>query len=187
MLERGSGTAPPPPPVRQPADRVALRAADARGGGITVGFEAELPSDTIALAVGPTFDFGTSVGPLTLGGREAFRFTVANRQVSFMDFEGELAYGAPLNPDKLFGAAARFGAEWMVAYPEGNSAQAAVVPIADVGLRLAHSFGLVGIWCGVDAHIRLATLSLRSRSPLVANDVSGSFTLGVAFVDWSRK
>ena len=187
VLERGGGTAPRPPTVGQPADRVAQRAVDARGGGITLGIETEFPSPTLATSVGPTFDFGTSVGPLMLGGREAFRFTVANRQVSFMDFEGALAYGAPLDPDKTFGAVVRFGAEWMVAYPEGNSTQAAVVPVADAGLRLAHSFGLLGVWFGVDAHWRLSTLTLRSRQPLVANDVGTSFSLGVSFVDWSRK
>jgi hypothetical protein len=187
MLERGSGRAPPAPAVRQPADRVAVRSADARGGGITLGTELELESETVGPSVGPVFDFGTSVGPLTLGGREAFRFTTAKRQVSFMDFEGSVAYGAPLNPDKLYGAVVRFGAEWMVAYPEGNSAQAVVVPVTDVGLRLAHSWGLLGIWFGVDTHIRLAALQLRSRTPLIANDVGLSFSMGVSFIDWSRK
>jgi len=187
VLERGSGSAPRVPTTGQPADRVAQRAVDARGGGILLGIETELPSSTIATAVGPSFDFGTSAGPLMLGGREAFRFTVAGPRIAFMDFEAALAYGAPLDPDKRFGVVARFGAEWMVAYPEGNSSQAAVVPLADVGLRVAQSFGLLGLWLGVDAHFRLATLALRSRQPVVANDVGGSFSLGVSFVDWSRK
>jgi hypothetical protein len=169
------------------ADPIALRAADARGGGIALGLETELPSDSISTSMGPTFDFGTSVGPLILGGREAFRFSVGGRSVSFMDFEGAVAYGAPFNPDAPLGAVVRFGAEWMVAYPEGNSAQAAVVPMVDCGIRAAHSFGLLGFWFGLDAHVRLADLSLRSRSPLIANAVGGSLTLGVSFVDWSRK
>jgi hypothetical protein len=187
VLERGSGSAPRVPAAGQPADRIAQRAVDARGGGVTLGIETELPSSTVATAVGPSFDFGTSAGPLMLGGHEAFRFTIASRRISLMDFEAALAYGAPLDPDKLFGAVARFGAEWMIAYPEGNSSQAAVVPVADVGLRMARSFGLLGLWLGADAHFRLATLTLRSRQPAVANDVGGSFSVGVSFVDWSRK
>ena len=187
MLTPGSGNAPAPPAATRRADPVALRASDARGGGISVGIETELPSGTISTAVGPAFDFGASVGPLLVGGREAFRFSLTGRQVSFMDFEGALAYGAPFNPDIPVGVVARFGAEGMVAYPEGNSAQAAVVPVTDLGLRAAHDFGVVSLWFGVDAHIRLAALTLRARSPLVANELSGSFTLGVAFVDWSRK
>jgi hypothetical protein len=186
-LERGSGTAPPPPPVWQPADRVAVRASDARGGGISLGIETELPSHSIATAIGPAFDFAAAVGPLLLGAREAIRFSVAGRHVSFMDFQAALAYGAPFDPAAHFGAVVRFGAEWMVEYPEGNSGQAAVVPVTDVGLRLANSFGLVGLWVGVDAHFRLSPLRLRSHGTLQANDVGGSFTLGVDFVDWSRK
>jgi len=187
MLERGAGTAPPLPAAGQPADRVALRPVDARGGGIAFGIETELPSDTIDAAVGPVFDFAASVGPLLLGGREAVRFTLSGRRVSYMDFQGLIAYGAPFDPDKRFGVVVRAGPEWMVAYPEGNSGQAAVVPVTDIGLRVAHHFGSVGVWLGVDAHVRLDDLSLRSKSALIANDVGGSFTLGAAFVDWSRK
>jgi hypothetical protein len=187
MLEQGSGAAPRPPALGQPASRVAQRASDARGGGLTLGMETEIPSDTIATSVGPSFDFGTNVGPMILGGREAFRFTVEGRQVSFMDFEAAAGYGAPLDPDKALGAVLRFGAEWMVAFPEGNSSQAAVVPVADLGLRMAHSFGLLGVWLGADAHWRLETLTLRSRTPLIANELGVSFSVGVSFVDWSRK
>jgi hypothetical protein len=187
MLQAGAGTAPAPPAIGRPADPVAKRAVDARGGGISTSIETEIPSDTISTATGPAFDFGSSVGPVSLGGREAFRFTFSGRRVAFMDFEGAIATGAPLNPDARFGAVLRFGAEWMVAYPEGNSGQADVVPVIDFGVRVAHSFGLVGIWGGIDARLRMQTLSLRSSSSLIANDVGASFSVGVAFVDWSRK
>ncbi len=187
MLKAGGGAAPPLPSTVQPADRTAIRAADARGGGISAAFEAEAVSDSIGIATGPAFDFGSSVGPILLGGREAFRFTYAKRQVALMDFEASAGYGAPFNPDARFGVVLRFGAEWMVAYPEGNSGQAAVVPIVDVGIRFAHGFGLVDLWFGVDARFRTQRLSLRSTESLIAGDVTGSLSLGVAFVDWSRK
>jgi hypothetical protein len=189
MLEGGTGidTPPPPPPAGQAADARAVRAADARGGGVSVSVEAELPSGSLPWAVGPAFDFGATVGPVIVGGREAFRLTTSGRQVAFMDFEGSLAYGAPLNPDALFGAVLRFGAEWMVAYPQGNSGQADVVPEIDFGMRIAHSFGAVGLWFGADARFRLGSLALHQRDPLVANDVGGVFALGASYVDWSRK
>jgi hypothetical protein len=187
MLERGGGSAPAAPAAVQHADRVALRPADARGGGLAVGVESELASDSIGLATGPAFDFASSVGPILLGGREAFRFTASKPQVVFMDFEGALSYGAPFNPDARFGGVLRFGAEWMVAYPEGNSGQADVAPVAALGFRVAHSFGLVGLWFGIDSRLRLSPLSLESHGQLRASDVSGSLTLGVSFVDWSRK
>ncbi len=187
VLERGGGTAPPLPSTVQPADRTALRPADARGGGISAAYEAELVSDSVGVATGPAFDFGSSVGPILLGGREAFRFTFAKRQVVLMDFEASVGYGAPFNPDALFGAVLRFGAEWMVAYPEGNSGQAAVVPVIDFGLRIGHSSGLVGWWIGADARFRTQPLGLHSTDSLVASDVSGSLVVGIAFVDWSRK
>jgi hypothetical protein len=187
MLQRGPGPAPAPPPTTQSGNAIAKRAEDARGGGISAGFESELVSDAIGVAMGPAFDFAATVGPILLGGREAFRFTVQGRQVVLMDFEGLIAYGAPFNPDERFGGVARLGAEWMVAYPEGNSGQAAVAPVAELGLRIAHSFGLVGLWFGIDGRVRLQPLSLQSRGKLATNDVSGSLTLGVVFVDWSRK
>ena len=187
MLQRGHGTAPALPPTAQPASTMAKRAEDARGGGISAGFESELVSSSIGVAMGPAFDFAATVGPVLLGGREAFRFTVEGRQLVLMDFEGVIAYGAPFNPDERFGAVARLGAEWMVAYPEGNSGQAAVAPIAELGLRIAHSFGLVGLWFGIDGRMRLQPLSLQSRGKLATNAVSGSLTFGVVFVDWSRK
>jgi len=185
MLERGAGPPPTPPDLVQ-HPRMAMRAVDARGGGISAGLETELVSDNIGVALGPAFDFAGSVGPLLLGGREAFRFTASSPQMVFMDFEGSVGYGAPFNPDARFGGVLRFGAEWMVAYPEGNSGQATVAPIAALGFRVAHSFGLVGLWFGVDSRLRLSPLSLRSGGQR-ASDVSGSLTIGVAFVDWSRK
>jgi hypothetical protein len=184
---QSSGAPPPPPAAGRRADPVALRASDARGGGIAVGIETELPSDTVSMTSGPAFDFGSMVGPVLIGGREAFRFGIGKRSVLFMDFEASVAYGAPLNPDRLLGVVARFGAEWMVAYPEGNSGQAAVAPVASLGVRAAKSFGFLSLWGGFDARFRLSRLSLRSQNSLIANDVGGSVTVGVAFVDWSRK
>lgn len=187
VLERGSGTPPPPPAVVQPADRVAVRPADAKGGGIALGVETELASDTVAIATGPAFDFAASVGPILIGGRESIRFTLSGRSVSFMDFQLLVAYGAPFDPSKRFGLALRSGPEWMVAYPEGNSGQATVVPVVDFGVRVAHHWGPFGVWLGLDTRFRLSRLALRSQGELIANDVSGSLTVGAAFVDWSRK
>lgn len=185
--ERSSDSEATTPARGRPADPQAKRAVDARGGGICTSLETEAPSKTISTAIGPAFDVGSSVGPVLLGGREAFRFSVSGHQVAFMDFEGAVAMGAPLNPDARFGAALRLGAEWMIAYPEGNSGQATVVPVAELGARVAHSYGLVGIWAGLDARVRLQTLSLHSSGLLRANDLGASLSLGVAFVDWSRK
>ncbi len=187
VLERGAGSAPALPSTTQPSSRMAIRAADARGGGLSAAAESELVSDQIGWATGPAFDFGTSVGPIFLGGREAFRFTFAERQVAMMDFEASLGYGAPFNPDKWFGVVLRFGAEWMVAYPSGNSGQAAVVPLVSAGLRLGHNAGLAGWWVGTDVRFRPNQLALHSTNSLVASDVSASLSLGIAFVDWSRK
>jgi hypothetical protein len=187
MLEAGPGTPPPPPPTGQPADPRAQRASDARGGGVLLSIEAEVPSSSLPWAFGPAFDFGASLGPIILGGREAFRLTSGERQVAFMDFEGSVAYGAPLNPDAILGAVLRFGAEWMVAYPQGNSGQAVVAPTIAVGGRIAKSFGAVGLWFGADARFRLSPLALHQREPVGANDIGGIFSLGASFVDWSRK
>jgi hypothetical protein len=189
MLERGAGSAPTPPSSTRRADPVAVSPENARGGGISVGVEIDVPSKAIGPAIGPAFDFGASVGPLLIGGREAIRFTTssAHRQLSFMDFQGSVAYGAPFNPDRRWGVVARFGAEWMIAYPEGNSSQATVVPIADLGLRAAHGIGSVSLWLGLDVHVRFEPLRLRSYDEVLTAQVSPSLTLGVAFVDWSRK
>jgi hypothetical protein len=42
------------------------------------------------------------------------------------------------------------------------------------------------LWFGIDSRLRLSPLSLRSGGQR-ASDVSGSLTIGVVFVDWSRK
>jgi len=188
MLQRGSGTPPPPPPTTQAADRVAIRGEAARGGGISLGIETEVPSHKgIRTAMGPAFDVGASVGPLFIGGREAVRLSVSGRSVSFMDFQAAIGIGAPFEPGSRVGAVVRFGAEWMVAYPEGNSSQAVVTPVVDVGFRAAQPLGRFSLWLGVDGHGRLSELKLKARSTVRANDLGVSFTLGCAFVDWSRK
>jgi hypothetical protein len=185
--ERGPAAAPPKRGVPKPADRIAVNPEHARGGGISLGIETELPSEGIAVSSGPAFDFAASVGPVLIGGRESIRFTLAGRRVSFMDVQLLIGYGAPFDPSKRFGIVLRGGPEWMVVYPEGNSGQTAVAPVVDLGLRVAHHWGALGVWLGVDARARLSTLVLRSRDELMANDLSGSVTLGAAFVDWSRK
>lgn len=190
MLERGAGASPAPPPKAQRADPLAVIPRDARGGGIAVSFETENVGGDVGIAIGPAFDFAASVGPILLGGREAIRFTVSDsdRELSFMDFEGAIAYGAPFNPDRRLGVVLRFGAEWMVAYPEGNSGQATLSPVADLGVRVTIvNIGPVGLWAGLDMHTRLRQLRLRSSGDIEANQVSGSLTIGAAFVDWSRK
>jgi hypothetical protein len=154
------------------------------GGGVTVGIESELPSDSIGLSMGPVFDFGGSVGPLLLGGREAFRFGLGERNVLFMDFEGAVAYGAPFDPDHTFGGVLRLGAEWLISYPDDVTAQATVAPILSLGLRAAKNLGFASPWVGIDARVRLQRLQL---SDVAASDVSGSLTLGVRFIDWSGK
>ncbi len=187
-LERSEAPA-AAPPQRERADPIALQAKDARGGGVSLAMQLDVPSRSIGPALGPVFDFATSVGPLLLGGREAIRFTTrpSQRLLSFMDLQGSIAYGAPFNPDRSWGVVTRFGAQWMVAYPDGNSSQASVVPIFDVGLRAAHAFGFVSVWLGFDVHFRLERLRLRSLGDEQSAEVSPSLTLGVAFVDWSRK
>jgi hypothetical protein len=154
------------------------------GGGLTIGIESELPSDSIGLALGPAFDFGGSVGPLLLGGREAFRFGLGERNVLFMDFEGAIAYGAPFDPDHTFGGVMRFGAEWLIAYPDEATAQATVVPILSFGVRAAKNLGFVSPWVGLDVRFRLQRLEL---TDVAASDIGGSLTFGVRFVDWSGK
>lgn len=154
------------------------------GGGLTIGIESELPSDSIGLSLGPAFDFGGSVGPLLLGGREAFRFGLGERNVLFMDFEGAIAYGAPFDPDKTFGGVMRFGAEWLIAYPDEATAQATVVPILSFGVRASKNMGFVSPWVGVDVRFRLQQLALPD---VTASDIGGSLTIGVRFIDWSGK
>jgi hypothetical protein len=184
MLEPGRSAEPSALNASQPADPPARRAADARGGGVAIGVETEIGGKTMGVPVGPMFDFVGSAGPLLIGGREAFRFSSQETALMFMDFEASVGYGAPFHPDKLLGASARFGGEWMVAYPEGNAAQAVLVPVGGVGLRIARSFGFVSVWAGIDGRYRFAPLRLGTHE---ASRASASATVGLAFVDWSRK
>lgn len=178
----------PPPSVGRRADPLAVRAVDARGGGISIGFDSELNlRDKIAdSAVGPVFDFAAALGPVLVGGREAFRFPLGGEPITFMDFEGEVGYGAPFNPHVPLGVMARFGVEWLIAYPSGNSGQAAATPVVELGARAAHTFGQISIWVGIDGRYRTRHITLRD-SALAASDVGGGLSFGIAFIDWSRK
>jgi hypothetical protein len=178
-----SATATEPALVESPKVRAARVA---RGGGLAVGMETEL-TNGIGPVIGPACDFASSVGPLLLGAREAFRFAINAREASLLDFQLSLGYGAPLKPGAPLGIVARLGGECLVASPQGGRVQAACVPSADLGGRAARSAGAFSVWVGFDARIRITPLQLGLRDPAVVGDVSGSFTVGVAFVDWSRK
>jgi hypothetical protein len=174
-------------PMLEGPEPVAVRSSEPHGGGVALGIETEFPSARLGPAVGPAYDFGGSVGPLLLLGREAFRFTTGGLDAVLMDFEAGVGWGAPLNPDALFGVVARVGAEWLIAYPASSSAEGALVPIADLGVRVAHPLSRFDVWLGLDAHLRLSQLSFQGDSSRIANDLSASATLGVALVDWRRK
>jgi hypothetical protein len=178
----------PPPALGRRADPLALRAADARGGGISVGFDTEVSlQDKHADSVGgPVFDFAAALGPLFVGGHEAFRFPFGSDPIAFMDFETEVGYGAPFNPHLPLGLVARFGAEWLVAYPSGSSGQAAATPVLELGIRAARAFGQMSLWFGIDGRYRTNRITLRG-STLAASDVGGGLSIGIAFIDWSRK
>jgi hypothetical protein len=104
-----------------------------------------------------------------------------------MDFEGLIAYGAPIDFDERFGVEARFGAEWLVLYPDGEYALATVAPIASLGVRAAESFGWLNLWIGADVRFRLRTLSLPAGELVTAADVSTSLTIGASYAVWTRK
>lgn len=171
----------PTRPTRRP------RSQGRAGGGTAVGIETELPAASLPLMLGPAFSFAGSVGPIQVGGREAFRFSLGELNALLMDFEGLIAYGAPIDFDKRFGVEARFGAEWLVLYPAGEYALATVAPIASVGLRAAENFGWLNLWIGVDARFRLSSLALPADGLVTAADVSTSFTIGAAYAVWTRK
>lgn len=159
------------------------------GGGTAIGIETELPGASLPTLMGPTFSYAGSVGPIQVGGREAFRFSLGELNALLMDFEGLLAYGAPIDPEQTFGAEARFGAEWLVLYPQGQYALAAVAPIASLGLRAAQGLGAFSLWMGIDGRARVRSLSLPAGdgSTARAADLSVSFTIGGAYAVWTRK
>ncbi|HEY6080523.1 MAG TPA: hypothetical protein VIW29_17035, partial [Polyangiaceae bacterium] len=175
-------------PPAQRADPRAKRADDARGGGLLLGFELEPQAKEIGIAMGPSFDFAAPAGPVVLGVREAFRVAGSDPTIVLVDLQASIGIGAPYEPAATFGVVARFGAEWMIAYPSGNSDQTAVAPMLAVGWRVAHAFSPLSIWAGLDGQFRLSTLSLRTPGGSIeAKDVTASVTVGVAYVDWSRK
>jgi len=175
---------PAPDRTSAPAPR-ARPAPPANRGAIALGLETELPSHEIGTTLGPVFEEGVNLSALTLGAREAFRFALTDPQVSFMDFEALLAFGAPLRQSEPLGFAARLGVECLVAHPRGVLSVAAA-PLAGLGLRAARDFEAVGIWLGVDARLRLTPLRAGEGEPIRASDVTTSFSFGVTFLDSPR-
>jgi hypothetical protein len=173
------------PVLRSPAGNLRRRPPGRRvGGGTTIGIESEMNGASLPLMIGPTFSFAGSVGPILIGGREAFRFSAGELNALLMDFQGMVAYGAPIDSEKLFGAELCVGAEWLVLYPEGKYALATLAPVASVGLRVQKSYGQLGLWLGADARFRLRHLALPGVD---APDVGASVTIGGSFSVWSRK
>lgn len=180
----------------EPVLRAPVSSSDAvrprpSGGGIAIGLETELPAASLPLMTGPAFHFGGNVGPLLVGGREAFRFGVNDLDVLLMDFEALVGYGAPLDPTKTFGLELRGGAEWMVLYPDGNYARATLAPIASLGLRVSLPWAeraRHSAWLGLDARLRLTETALPLEDDVVkASAYSVSFTLGWAYTVWTGK
>lgn len=181
-------SAEPVQPRPQPADPRARRAEDARGGGLLLGFELEPQAEEIGIAVGPSVDFGAPVGPVMIGMREAFRIAGSDPTIVLVDLQASVGLGAPFEPAATFGVVARFGAEWMIAYPSGNSDQTSIAPKLAIGWRVAQAFSPLSVWAGLDGQFRLSTLSLRTPDGRIeAKDVTASVTVGVAYIDWSRK
>jgi hypothetical protein len=180
-----------PPPEARPDLRVTFiervrRARTPRsGGGVALALENELPA-ALSAALGPSFEFGTSVGPFVLGAREAFRFATSGPRIVLMDFEAALSYGAPLQLSQPFGVVTRFGAACMWAYRR-VSAPAQCAPTAALGVRAARGFGNTAVWIGLDARWRMATLRVGGQDAVTANDIAASFSLGVSFLDLKRR
>jgi hypothetical protein len=162
------------------------RARRAQGGGIALGWEAELPLGGQFGSVGPSFDIAVSSGPLLLGVREAFRVALTGGEGAFLDSQGLLAYGAPLRPRAPWGVALRFGVQCFVAGNATTSSLAECVPIAAGGARVALGVAAQELWLGVDLHARFSPLPLAAVQS-VSDGFGVSLTLGVAFVDWSRR
>lgn len=179
---------PPPKPRPQPADPRAKRPEDARGGGLLGGVELEPQSTKIGVLIGPIIDFGTPIGPAMLNVREAFRISGSSPTIALVDLQAGIGIGAPFDPSSTFGVVARFGAEWMIAYSDGNSDQTSAVPKGALGFRVAQAFTQFSIWAGVDGQFRFGQQDLHTSDGLIyAKDVTGTVTLGVAYIDWSRK
>jgi hypothetical protein len=171
----------------EPAVSTLRRKPARHGGGLAVALAGELPTGTVGTSLGPVVDFGKSVGPTLLGGRLAFRLSTGGRQVSFMDLAVALGFGAPFNTDERFGVVLGLGGEIMVATPTGGTARSAVAPMSYVGFRGGLSFGLVGVWLGVDGRVRLTELELRLERERVRTSRFGAAALlGVDIVDWSQ-
>ncbi len=172
--------------VSAPIPRWEVQARRAQGGGIAIGWETELPIAGQVGNSGPSLDLAISSGPLLLGVREAFRLAFTGGEGAFLDVQALLAYGAPLRPRAPWGAALRFGLECFAAGSAATTARAECVPIAAGGGRVAFGVAATELWFGADLHARFSTLRLTTvRS--VADGFGVSLTLGVAFVDWSRR
>lgn len=182
----------PTPAELPPVDDARAKGTNARPtraanwGGVALGLESELSSQQIGAALGPAFEEGANVGPVTLGARQAFRFSLTEPQVSFMDVEGLVGLGAPFQFAAPFGVSARFGVELMAAHPQGVRLLAAA-PLAGIGVRAARYFHGFGLWIGLDGRWRMTTLRVgEPDASVTASALSASFSLGVSFLDTPR-
>ncbi len=189
-------------PGAQPVNSAAResgRAAEERearpSGGLALGIEFEPGSGSLEPSAGPHLEFGIPLtapiflgSPLLVSGVEAVRFSSSgDYKVLLLEFGAGIGVGAPLARGTRFGAQARFEAEWMIAYPEGTSAQAEFAPSGVLGLRAAQDVGWTVLWAEVAGRARFSALEFRGVEHVEAGRLALQFTLGIAFLDQSPR
>jgi hypothetical protein len=73
----------------------------------------------------------------------------------------------------------------MVGHPHGQ-VEIGFAPVAGLGLRAARDFDAVELCLGLDSRLRLSKLSAGKQEPIVATDLTASFSFGVSFLDSRR-
>jgi hypothetical protein len=157
---------PPPTPAEQPdltrprRRRVPLaERRPHRAGGLGMGGAVEPMPESGQWSIGPRLDIGVGIGPAVALATEGFRLAVGGEHSAFIfDVAIGGGWGAPFDPDRMFGIAALAGIEYFSATRADsgpNSSQTLATATFTLGPRLALPVGPGAVWMGVDGRYRV--------------------------------
>jgi len=140
-----------PPPV-PPSERRKHRA-----GGLGMGGALEPMPESGQWSIGPRLDIGVGIGPGVALATEGFRLAVGGEHSAFIfDVAIGGGWGAPFDPDRIFGVAALMGIEYFSATraDSGPNTQTLATASFTLGPRTALPVGPGVVWLGIDGRYR---------------------------------
>lgn len=167
----------PPVPSRAPGSR--WRRTPPSPGGFGLAASSATWTRRAGTGVGGRLDVGVGLGALVPAASEQLLGGIGG-DISLWSFTTALgvAWGAPWDARRHFGASALVGFEWF----SGPGRQSESTPMLDLGVRAATVAGPLAYWVGIDARARAAPETLGDPVNVELPRVSASLSIGAVLL-----